>query len=323
VRYDTGVASYEDTLVSGFIDRICGHGVTDVRGGPVLGVRETDTAPAHRVIALSRVLGDRVERSSFLVTAGFGTRPLGAVEPGSLSRFELMAWVDEIALPGLSPPDVLAALSTLGRIVHSMATPGAPPWHAGHTINLPDEGLAGWNRFLLARALRPVETEVGPVDVVRVLPIHEAEAIELRDSPDMMGGWSLVTRLENQDPAGVIGRFRNPPGGPAPVLRASRVAFEPAGDTLRVFIDESPFRTNAMRDAVIGMDAAGHLLAIELFAHDGPRALVTLGPRAEIVRRGSARVLQMDSGGLLVTMAEKRVRGHEQHPHVPWSRGAK
>lgn len=315
------MASYEDILVRGFIDRTSGHGVSGVQGGPVLGVGESDAAPAHRVISLSRVVGGRVENTKLIVTAGLGTRPLGAVEPGSLQRFELMAWVDEIPLPGLSPPDALAALSTIGRIIHSSAKPGAAPWHAGHTITFPDEGLAGWNRFLLARAMRPVDTEVGAVDIVRVLPITQQEATELQTNPDMMGGWGLVTRLENTDMEGVLARFRNPPAGPPPLLRVNRVAFDPAGDTLRVFIEDSPLRSNAMRDVVIGLDASGHMIAMELFRHDGPPALVMLGPRAAIVRRGSARVLQMESGALLVTMAEKRIRGSEVHPHVPWSRG--
>ncbi|MFO0613661.1 MAG: hypothetical protein U0414_13780 [Polyangiaceae bacterium] len=314
------MASYEDTLVRGFIDRISGHGVSGVESGPAIRVGESEAVPGHRVMALSRVLGRRVEGTKLIVTAGFGTRLLGAVERGSLHRFELMAWVDEISLPGLSPPDVLAALSTMGRIIHTSAKPGAAPWHAGHTLTFPDEGLAGWNRYLLARAMRPVDTEFGAVDIVRVLPISHQEALELQTSPDMMGGWGLVTRVENADLEGVLARFRTPPGGPPPVLRVSRVAFEPAGDTLRVFIDDSPFRSNAMRDVVLGLDAGGHLLAVELFAHDGPRALLALGPRAAIVRRAHARALQTDAGALLFTMAEKRIRGNEAHPHVPWSR---
>lgn len=314
------MAGYQDALLSGFASGIAGHGVSGVRRGRGIDVPETAAAPAHSVVALSRVFGDRVEPSSFVLTVGFGARPLGVSGPGCLARFELMSWVDDVDLPGLLPPHVLAALSTIGRMIHGAAKPGAPPWQLGHTLTLPDEGLAGWNRFLLARSLRPIETELGLVDVVRVLPIHDAEAAELRATEDMMGGWSFVTGCENRDPAGTLARWRNPPGGPAPVVAATRVEFEPAGDTLRVHVAGAPWSTSAMRDVAIGLDAEGHLLALELIDREGPRALIELGPRALVARRDYARVLQMDAGALLVTMAEKRIRGHERHPHVPWSR---
>lgn len=312
--------SYEETFLQGLAGGIAGHGVTGVRLGPSLRVPETAAAPAHRVQALARVFGEEVERSTFVVTVGLGTRPLGATGPGCLGRFELMAWVDGIDLPGLHPPDVLVALSSLGRMIHGVAQPGSAPWQLGHTLTLPDEGLGGWNRFLLARSVRPLETELGPVDVARVLPIDDAEAAELRATPDMLGGWAFVTKCESASPSGTLARFRHPPGGELRCVQAARVAFEPAGDTLRVHVDDAPWSTNAMRDVMIGLDADGHLLALELLDREGPRALVQLGPREKIARRDYARVLQMDSGALLVTMAEKRVQGHTPHPHVPWTR---
>jgi hypothetical protein len=48
--------------------------------------------------------------------------------------------------------------------------------------------------------------------------------------------------------------------------------------------------------------------------------VIELGPRDELARREYARVLQTDSGSLLVTMAMKRVQGHTPHPYVPWTR---
>jgi hypothetical protein len=317
--YDFAVA-YEETFLQGMVGAIAGHGVTGVRLRASLTMPETDTAPAHRVQALARLFGEGVEPSSFVVTVGFGSRPLGATGPGCLARFELMAWVDQIELPGLDAPDVLRALSSLGRMIHHNAQPGSAPWQLGHTLTVPDEGMAGWNHFLLARSVRPIETELGPVDVARVLPLDRAEAEAVQAMPDMLGGWGFVTERESADPAGTLARFRSPPAGPLPRVRATQVVFEPEGDTLRVFVDRAPWTTSAMRDVMIGLDESGQLLAVELLDGEGPRAVIELGPRDELARREYARVLQTDSGSLLVTMAMKRVQGHTPHPYVPWTR---
>jgi hypothetical protein len=205
--------SYDQQLMQGFLAGVSGHGVTGLRGRLTRDVRETAEAPAHRVMAWSRLFGERVEPSMFVLTTGLGLKPLGATGPGSLKRFELMSWVDDVALaPAAGDLDVLLVLSMLGRLIQQAAEPGSSPWHLGHTFTFAEgDGFGGWRRFLLARAMRPVPTDAGEVDIIRVLPISDSEAEELRAKEDVLGGWGFVTKCENEDPTGVLSRWRNPP----------------------------------------------------------------------------------------------------------------
>lgn len=316
--------TYEQALMQGFLGGVAGHGVTGLRHRVARDIGETAVAPAHRVVAWSRLFGERVEPSQLVVTSGLGLRPLGATAPGALSRFELMTWVDDVALaPEANGMDVLTALSILGRLMQQAAQPGTSPWCLGHTFAFGDgPGLGGWRRFLLARAMRPVETEVGAIDIVRVLPITDDEAAELRAREDMLGGWGFVTQCENRDPAGVLARWRTPPQRPTPtVRRASRLVYSGAPDTLRVFFDGEPPAADAMRDAHLLLDREGFLVSLELTDDVGPRLLIEVGPPSAAVQSKQARVLQCKGGPYLITMGEKRVRGHEPHPHTPWSEG--
>src|SRR5436189_219788 len=147
----TPMSSYEDEILRGVANGIAGHNVTNVRAALSRIMPENALVPAHRVVALTRVFGEQVEKSFFVVTVGLGAKLLGSSTPSSLSRFELLAWVDTLELPGLNPADVLAALASLGRIIHGSAKPGSRPWQLGDLVSLPEnDGMAGWNRFLLA-----------------------------------------------------------------------------------------------------------------------------------------------------------------------------
>jgi hypothetical protein len=100
-------------------------------------------------------------------------------------------------------------------------------------------------------------------------------------------------------------------------LQARAAVYEGAGDTVRVYLTtEAPWTTSAMREARLSLDAQGFLVAIELIDNEGPRALIVLGPPDVVLTAVSARVLQMATGEILVTMGMKRVRGHERNPYV-------
>lgn len=99
---------------------------------------------------------------------------------------------------------------------------------------------------------------------------------------------------------------------------ATGVQYEPNGDTLRVRSSSPPQATDAMRDVLLAMDAAGHLVAV-LFQDQPPRPAIGLGPPNAVAGWKEARVLAMKSGEILITMGAKRVRGHERNPYVKWA----
>ncbi|MCY0987633.1 hypothetical protein OV203_10890 [Nannocystis sp. ILAH1] len=102
-----------------------------------------------------------------------------------------------------------------------------------------------------------------------------------------------------------------------PPHAATSVLYEPAGDTLRIRSSEVRSPAPAMRDVSLALDAAGHLVAVRF--EDGPaRPPIAVGPPSAVASWVGARVLAMESGELLITMAAKRVRGHERNPYVPW-----
>jgi hypothetical protein len=315
--------SYEQTILQGFLSGVAGHGVTGLRSRVVRDIAATPLAPAHRVLALSRAFGDWFEPSQFVLTVGLGGRTLAAPASGSLTRFELMTWVDDLALaPDAGEGwDVMTALSALGRSLHAIGA-----WYPGNILKVgggPGErDIGGWQRFLLARSMQPIQTEVGAVDVVRVLPVDAEEAAALQARGDAFGGWGFVTQRESENLAAVHARWRSPPRREAPpsvVLRAHSLVYEGAGDTLRVSVSGAPWKASCMREARLTLDANGFLVAAELVDDAGPRAWVAIGPPGSGVKRVSARVLQMDSGTILITMGAKRVRGHEPNPYAPWS----
>lgn len=102
------------------------------------------------------------------------------------------------------------------------------------------------------------------------------------------------------------------------VHMATGVQYEPAGDTLRVFSSAPPQPASAMRDVLLAMDASGHLVAV-IFQDQPPRPAIGLGPPNAVATWKQARVLAMETGTILITMGEKRVRGHERNPYVKWS----
>ncbi|MFO0555150.1 MAG: hypothetical protein U0271_42625 [Polyangiaceae bacterium] len=313
-------AGYERALLQGFTSSISRPGVTAVRGLVARDFPVSEHAAAHRVLSLGREFGAELEPLRFVLTVGLGQRALASSAQGSLSRFELLAVVDDIAMLGSSPPDVLAALSMIGRLIHAGTEPGSPPWYCGDTLTVAGEGFGGWRRFLLARSVPPIATEAGTIEVARVLPVTDFEADAIRAAPDERGGALFIREREQANMPATLARFRNPPRGPTATLRCAKVEFEPAGDTLRVHPSARAWTTSAMRDAALTFDEAGHLLAVELVDDAGPQVLIELGPIERAARRGIARVLMMEQGTLLITMAEKRVRGHEKNPYVAWAR---
>ena len=100
--------------------------------------------------------------------------------------------------------------------------------------------------------------------------------------------------------------------------RARSAQYEPAGDTLRVFVDDFPQAASSMVDASLYLDASGSLVAVVL-AGDPEPIVVVLGPREAVAGSVQARVLRMEQGALLITMGAKRVRGDVRNPYVPWS----
>ena len=102
------------------------------------------------------------------------------------------------------------------------------------------------------------------------------------------------------------------------VHMATGVQYEPAGDTLRVFSSAPPQPASSMRDVLLAMDAAGHLVAV-IFRDQPPRQAIGLGPPNAVAAWKEARVLAMETGTILITMGAKRVRGHERNPYVKWA----
>lgn len=100
--------------------------------------------------------------------------------------------------------------------------------------------------------------------------------------------------------------------------QAQTVVYEPAGDTLRIHSAEPLQTPLAMRDVRLALDAAGHLVAI-MFDGDDALPVIALGPPAAAASVVLARVMAMENGDVLITMAMKRIRGHERNPYVSWS----
>lgn len=215
---DSARVSYDREVLQGFVDSLAGSGVSGVRREKVISCTAAD-APPHNIHAFYRLFGQerRASDGLFVVTTGLGQRPLGSAVPGSLARLELFTWVDslELAPAHAHAQDVLVALSALGRLLHDAAQPETSPWFFGHTMSFPDgEGIAGWDCFLFARHSRPVETSEGPVDLVRVVPLTTAERERCKREEDVLGGFGLVTELENRDFPGLLARWRaNPESG--------------------------------------------------------------------------------------------------------------
>jgi hypothetical protein len=181
-----------------FAQAILTHGFTRV--SEVAGVDQgaTAEAPAHRVHVLQRIQGEHREPSYFVVTGGLSYRPLEALQPSSMIRFELAAWTAQ------HDPSLARMLSALGRIIHD-ATRRGTPYYLGDTMAFEGDTIFGWPAVLLARMFTGIPTAWGPVDVARVVPIDEAERDRARNDP--FGGWGLVTELENMDVQEVLGRW--------------------------------------------------------------------------------------------------------------------
>ncbi|MCY1059176.1 hypothetical protein [Nannocystis sp. SCPEA4] len=100
---------------------------------------------------------------------------------------------------------------------------------------------------------------------------------------------------------------------------AKAIQYEPGGDTLRIrTVEAAPQAAPAMRDVQLALDAAGFLVAVQ-FDGEPARPRIALGPASAVASWVPARVLAMESGEVLVTMAAKRVRGGERSPYVPWA----
>src|SRR4051812_44810285 len=84
------------------------------------------------------------------------------------------------------------------------------------------------------------------------------------------------------------------------VRYAKQVVYEPAGDTLRVYPDAITVPL-AMRDARLALDAAGHLVAV-IFEGDDPPPTIALGPSTAAASFTRARVMEMETGVILITM---------------------
>ena len=195
--------SADAIFLSGFAQSILSTATRIVQVAS-LKVDESPEAPGFCVHVLERVFGERQEGSFFLVTNGLSARPLRATGPGGVVRFELATWSDR------HDAELARTIAHIGRAIHEIAAPGSIPFRLGHTITTDSPAWMGWSRILLAGMIKPVQTPSGAVEVLRAVPISDAEDEILRQRDPMFGGQGFVTELENRDFRATLARWYEP-----------------------------------------------------------------------------------------------------------------
>jgi hypothetical protein len=192
------------TFIQRFANVLWVHGVTAVQQQAEQPVPSRGGAPAHVVRVLQRQFGDQLEDSYFVVTDGLSSKGLGSKARDTFDKVEVYAWVDTFDAA------LLNDVSLIGCFMHLVATPESP-FAYGHSVTLGDgDRLRGYSSFLLSRS-HASEVRVGAqrVDVPRVLPLLDDERVTAR--ADVLGGYGFVTKLENEDFAATLARWRGLP----------------------------------------------------------------------------------------------------------------
>ncbi len=104
--------------------------------------------------------------------------------------------------------------------------------------------------------------------------------------------------------------------------RASRLAYEPSRDVLHVVVEEVSPGAAREDDAAVDLllDAAGHLVGVDLGGEGFARIVVMLGPHEAVAssRPARARVAKLDGRIAYVAFgdAKRAARGGDKSPYV-------
>jgi hypothetical protein len=100
---------------------------------------------------------------------------------------------------------------------------------------------------------------------------------------------------------------------------ALSLAFDAVADVLTIRFAYDDVRVVGVRDATLLIDAAGHLVGLDLGDARGVRPIVMLGPHDVVERTVDSRVVIAAAGAdyeARIEGASRAVRGNERNPYV-------